>query len=178
MNNNSIWIFSAGFLTGAVIGVFGYKRYLDKQEEDELTERTEEIDEDKENVISNTSDSDKVLYSEILKKSGYEKSEANFDNRIYPISLLEFSNLYDHEYDKIDLIYFEGDGVITDDMCERIENPQDIIGSGFERYIHESDDDTAYIRNENRKCDYEIVLDLRSYSEVKKLMPKTEWEEQ
>lgn len=82
---------------------------------------------------------------------------------IHPSEYGEFE-----EYELVSLTYYQADDVLTDDMDEIIDDTDDIVGADFRSHFGECEDDpdTVYIRNDQRKCDYEILLDMRAYSDV------------
>lgn len=61
--------------------------------------------------------------------------------------------------------YFE-DGVVTDEMNSIVEDVDEAIGSDFFKHFGEYEDDTVYVRNDTRHCDYEILRDYREYADV------------
>lgn len=77
------------------------------------------------------------------------------------------------EYELVSLTYYQGDDILTDDMDEIIDDADDIVGDDFKSHFGEREDDpdTVYIRNDERKSDYEIVLDVRAYSKVFRVGP-------
>lgn len=77
------------------------------------------------------------------------------------------------EYELLSLTYYEGDNVLTDDMDEIIDDADDIVGCDFSSHFgeREEDPDSVYIRNDRLKCDYEILLDVRAYSDVFRVGP-------
>ena len=45
------------------------------------------------------------------------------------------------------------------------------VGNDFQTHFGEYEDDSVFIRNPARKCDYEILLDYRKYADILKLKP-------
>lgn len=83
----------------------------------------------------------------------------------YVISPDEFGDLY--EYEKVYLTFF-ADGAVADgeyDILTREEIDESI---GFDSLTHfgEYEDDLVYVRNDMKRCDYEITKDNRNYSEL------------
>lgn len=70
-------------------------------------------------------------------------------------------------YDVISLTYY-ADGVLTDDYDEIVENPDDVVGPDFAEHFGEYEDDSVFVRNDRLKADYEILYDMRKYSELNK----------
>ena len=76
----------------------------------------------------------------------------------------------DEEYEQISLTYY-ADGVLADENDEVIEDVEDAVGIDSLNHFGEYEDDSVFVRNDARKCDYEILLDQRTYSEVVEDMP-------
>ena len=76
----------------------------------------------------------------------------------------------DEEYEQISLTYY-ADGVLADENDEVIEDVEDAVGIDPLNHFGEYEDDSVFVRNDARKCDYEILLDQRTYSEVVEDMP-------
>lgn len=112
-------------------------------------------------------------YAAILDKEGYiseEDSQVNNDKPyiISPDSFGEFN-----EYEIISLTYYS-DQVLADENDEKIEDVESIVGYESLAHFGEYEDDAVFVRNDRLKCDYEILMDNRLYSEVKKTGPHQE----
>ena len=83
----------------------------------------------------------------------------------YVISPDEFGA--NEKYECLTLTYY-ADGVLTDDADDIIYNVEAVIGTeALNSFgVYENDDDSVYVRNEARKCDYEILRDPREYSDI------------
>lgn len=193
MSNRSL--FSLGFIIGAVSGAT-VAWYLLKDKYETLAQ--EEIDSVKEvfarreqemkdetvkrNVAEGIKDSDRTKpdlkeYAEQLKKNGYTRySDLSADDegvsdkqtKPYVIPPEQFGD--DENYDQISLTYY-ADGVLADENDEVIEDVEDAVGIDSLNHFGEYEDDSVFVRNDARKCDYEILLDQRTYSEVVEDMP-------
>ena len=134
----------------------------DESEEEEFEQSPEEdfTEEEKEEYVNLTSN-----YTNYATKSVVEE-EPNVeitDCEPYVISPVE---LGDCDYDVIDLIYYEGDNTLTDEEDEIIDDVGDLIGWESLEHFGEYEDDSVCVRNDVRKVDYEVLLDVRKYSEV------------
>ncbi len=116
-------------------------------------------------------------YAERIQKEGYtnysdvasEKKEIKkAENKPYVISPEEFGEF--EEYEKISLTYYSNN-ILADENDEVIEDVEGTVGVDSLTHFGEYEDDSVFVRNDARKCDYEILLDQRSYSEVIKQMP-------
>lgn len=193
MSNRSL--FSLGFIIGAASGAT-VAWYLLKDKYETLAQ--EEIDSVKEvfarreqemkdetvkrNVAEGIKDSDRTKpdlkeYAEQLKKNGYTRySDLSADDegvsdkqtKPYVIPPEQFGD--DENYDQISLTYY-ADGVLADENDEVIDDVEETVGIESLNHFGEYDDDSVFVRNDTRKCDYEILLDQRTYSEVAEEMP-------
>lgn len=183
---NSKVAFIIGSVVGVGIGVAGtYSCFKDKYEklaEEDFNSRRV-FDEDKkdepvEPVVEKTADSRTVdkpsiaEYAAILQKEGYvnysdmqdkkQKQEIAVD-RPYVIQPSDFGEFDD--YEKISLTY-TADGVLLDDMNEIVDDIEETVGEDSLEHFGEYEDDSVYVRNDAKKCDYEILLDQRNYQEI------------
>lgn len=125
---------------------------------------------EKEPFVVNTP-SDYSKYGKIIKNEGYlseseRKEETAMSDVPYVISPDEFGEFAD--YDTISLTYYV-DGVLTDEMEEIIEDIDELVGLHSLNHFGEYEDDAVFVRNDERRCDYEILLDQRNYSDVVKM---------
>lgn len=91
-----------------------------------------------------------------------EKEEAVPEKHPYVISPEEFGEFDD--YEEISLTYY-ADGVLADDNDEIIDHVENIVGDAL-HHFGEYEDDSVFVRCDERKCDYEILLDQRAFLEV------------
>lgn len=101
--------------------------------------------------------------------SAVEESENQEVDKPYVISPGEFGELGD-EYTRISLSYYT-DGILADENDEIIEDVDEIVGEDFADHFGEYEPDSVFVRNDRLKCDYEILIDQRNYSEVVKSKP-------
>jgi hypothetical protein len=127
-----------------------------------------------------------VEYAAKLRKQGYTNysntdslsedsnvSEEEVDENMinykpYVISPDEFGEFDD--YETISLTYY-ADQVLADDDDELIEDIEETVGFESLNAFGEYEDDAVFVRNDRFKCDYEILLDQRKYSDVIKRRP-------
>ncbi len=81
----------------------------------------------------------------------------------YVIPPEEFGDI--EEYDKVELTFY-ADQILADDMDEPVENVEQTIGFDSLNHFGEYEDDSVFVRNDRTKCDYEILLDERTYPEA------------
>ena len=68
-------------------------------------------------------------------------------------------------YDTRTFTYY-ADGVLTDEDDEVIRNVDDLVGSDFPSHFGDYEEDSVFVRNNEEKTDYEILRDLRRFSDV------------
>ncbi len=109
---------------------------------------------------------DLVQYAAMVRKYGgivgEEKEAVMKDKYPYVIPPEEFGDFED--YERISLTYY-ADGVLADDNNEVVDDVEDIVGDALDHF-GEYEDDSVFVRCDERKCDYEILLDQRTFSEV------------
>ena len=121
-------------------------------------------------------DVDFKKYASIIQKEGYtdysrsveEKKGEAFVEKPYVISPDEFGEF--EEYEKISLTYY-ADEVLADENDEEVDDVDEIVGEESLNHFGEYEDDSVFVRNDRLKCDYEILLDQRNYSDVAKTRP-------
>lgn len=188
---NSKVSFILGTIIGAGIGVAGtYSYFKDKYEklaEKDFNSRRvfdeDKKDESEEPVAEKTADSRTVdkpsiaEYAARLQKEGYvnysdmqdkkQKQEIGVD-KPYVIQPSDFGEFDD--YEKISLTY-TADGVLLDDMNEIVDDIEETVGEDSLEHFGEYEDDSVYVRNDAKKCDYEILLDQRNYQDIFETQP-------
>lgn len=119
--------------------------------------------------------SEREAYSRLVKDSGYkpnqtdtnQNSEEDDDmDKPYVISPEEFDEI--DEYETVSLTYYEGDGVLVDDVNEPFDEDEieEYVVPDFAEHFGEYEDDSVFVRNDFMKTDFEILKDQRSYSEI------------
>ena len=169
MNNirmNKVFIFAVGFISGYVTTYL-----VMRKKESEKTYFTQDELDYIENDIAVTNETRKQFrdtYDNILNKEGYvnnEETEKEDDNltKPYVIAPDEFGDDYETET----LTYY-ADGILEDEFGEVIDDDEieEMIGKESLDHFGEYEQDTVYVRNDNKRIDYEILRDLSSYSEV------------
>ena len=109
-------------------------------------------------------------YSELVDNLGYTKSkneegDEEMPNRPYIISPEEFREI--DNYEAITLTHYS-DGVLVDEEGEPIEEKEIdyLVGLDYAEHFGEYEDDSVFVRNDETKSDYEILRDLRNYSDI------------
>jgi hypothetical protein len=117
-------------------------------------------------------------YEDIIESSGYSKysdisknkTKAKHEDveRPYIIRPEEFGDI--DGYELISLTHYS-DGVLTDDDDQRMTDEEvgEVVGADYAEHFGEYEDDSVFVRNDKLKCDYEILLDQRKYSELRNI---------
>lgn len=107
-------------------------------------------------------------YDEVLKKktveNGDDKVKFSFgDAKPYTIPPDEFGEADGYG---LETLTYYADGVLTDDWGNIIENVDELVGEDSLKTFGEYEDDSVFVRNDNFKCEYEILLDNQKYSDI------------
>lgn len=86
----------------------------------------------------------------------------------YVISPKEFGEM--DGYTQISLTYFEDDDILSDENGVIIDDPEEIVGDAL-NHFGEYEEDSVFVRSDPKRCDYEILKDLRSYAEFRSTLP-------
>lgn len=112
-------------------------------------------------------------YTKMVQGFGYaptedgEKEESVKNGKPHVISPEDFGEFED--YGRISLTLYS-DGVLADENDEQIFDIEDTVGDAPDHF-GEYEDDSVFVRNDERKCDYEILLDERAYTDVVRNRP-------
>lgn len=68
------------------------------------------------------------------------------------------------DYDQVTLYYY-ADDVLADDMDNAVEDVEDIVGSYALTTFGQYEDDAVHVRNDRKRCYYEILRSDCAYSE-------------
>lgn len=188
--------FVAGVTIGSVATWFAVKKKYEKIAQDEIDSvkevfarkefdsQVKEMTKAGEEVVKGLNDGirqaaeqakdkpDLVQYATMVQKYGGtigEEKEAHMKEKFpYVISPEEFGEFED--YEKISLTYYS-DGVLADENNEVVDDVEDIVGDALDHF-GEYEDDSVFVRCDERKCDYEILMDQRTFSEVAENNPR------
>lgn len=114
-----------------------------------------------------------MKYYDELEKRKYGKTNPPKE-KSYVITPEEFGTL--DGYDEESLVYYKGDNVLAYESGKSItfKEMEEMVGAESLNHFGEYEDDSVYVRNNINKCDYEILMDLRKYSDVKAILPMEE----
>ena len=183
------------FSAGAAVGGFvawkilekKYKEIADEKIESvkevygkKYGENKENIDENKTNMDADISKTDvensKKVGAETLTKVvsdlGYTKYSTPDDQKGETVKkcnayVIPPESFDEEGYKTVSLVYY-ADKVLAYESGKVIKNPDELIGAGSLLTFGEYEDDSVFVRNDDLKTDYEILLDERTYSSVYK----------
>lgn len=170
------------FAVGAAIGSAATWFILDKKYEKMVKEEAESIKEElqrKYDIQNGSEEKPEVeegepreklsdlakTYAELIKKNKYseDNTEVSRAKGPYVISPDEYGEIDDYEL--VSLTYY-ADKILADDNDDIIENVDELIGLASLETFGEYEEDSVFVRNDELEKDFEILLDVRSYSEV------------
>lgn len=121
----------------------------------------------------------KEMAAKIAEEQGYakafdsiaeneKKGGHSMKNKPYVISPDEFDELEGYA---VESLTYYADKVLTDEDDNPINNIDELIGKKSLETFGQYEDDSVFVRNDDLKIDFEILLDLRKYSDVKNRPP-------
>ena len=143
------------------------REYYRKRDGD--TEAPNSVDEDVHfsdlvRAESQKSDYDICTYESLTKAyTGQEGGSEEMRDTPYVITPEEFAS--DDEYQSESLTLYAC-GTLTDDFDNPIEDIPAMVGDALDHF-GEYEDDSVFVRNDQYKCNYEILKDVRTFEEVK-----------
>lgn len=95
--------------------------------------------------------------------SDVEGSFSETDGGIFEIDCDTF--MHDHSNEKVRLVYFRGDRIMSEENGTVITNPAMLVGGQWESCVGNYADRTAFIRNPRLVTDYEIYVEDGLYED-------------
>lgn len=176
--NKVLW-FAAGVAVGALATNHFFKTKYERlyQQDVESVKRAFSMPQQSEPVegdTETTSTPEEVqTYHDIISKQGYSTTSDIPDDSIgkevkgvskpYVIPPADFDT--EDGYDVISLTYY-ADGVLTDEQNNPIEDVDRLVGRDSLTHFGEYEEDAVHVRNDEMRCDFEILRDLSKYSDV------------
>lgn len=161
--------FLLGCATGAfLMWLFTRRKANDEEiyEDEDYIEEKIPVEEPVKAFENNNVTKDITSFSEVLKDNNYKAQSVDYRrHRVkdipYVIPPAEFGELTG--YEQVSLT-FHSDDVLTDDLGELVDDDiGELIGEDFSTHFGEYEEDSVYIRNDSKRCDYEILRDLDPY---------------
>ena len=184
------------FATGAAIGsVVTWKLVKDKyaqiaQEEidsvkEVFSRRESGTPKKEEDTEESTDEEERLLWGEediqeaedlaascgYFNYSGLEMKKAEDKIKPYVIAPEEYGEKDDYE---IETLYCFECGTLTNNLNEPVDDVENLVGKDFRDHIGDYEDDCVHIRNDELKTDFEILQDMRRYSDLGTTIPYME----
>lgn len=121
-------------------------------EDSDIHEEKNNIDKMEELAIANKY----VTHDKVIKKEETDMNEP------YVISPDDFD---ENGYEIVSLTYY-ADDVLTDEHDNVIRNRDKLIGKGSLTKFGEYEEDSVFVRDDERKIDYKILADTRNYHDL------------
>ena len=178
---SNVLVFTAGATIGAVVAWKYFKskyEFIEEYETDSVDEEEEDAAEDESEDTSDDIPAEVVShfnnkpplkeYVKMVKQLSYntEAEETEDEDDVYAPYIIrpeEYGEI--HAYETLSLNYY-ADGVLTDELDNRIEDVESMVPEDFAKHFGEFEDYAVFVRNDERKCDYEILRDLRNFADV------------
>lgn len=154
------------FLIGAALGTIAARHYAKrmKVESDDICEEDYNYVESNDVLEPSASETDTAKdisdVQRIIEQEEYVRKPREDPYIIYPE---EFGAV--PGYETVSLNYFS-DNVLADEDDVIVDDIDNTVGVHSLNHFGEYADDSVYVRNERKKCDYEILRDVRRYADV------------
>lgn len=172
--NDKAKIFLA-FIAGAGTGAFVAWKMLEKKykqiADDEIASVKDVYNRKLQKKAEEEKSVNKENYGVVVDTLGYNKESKEKeeerdmveDAKVYVIPPENFGET---GLDTVSLTYY-ADKVLAYDLDNKvIKNVDEIVGRNSLETFGEYEDDSVFVRNENLNTDFEILLDMRKYSDV------------
>lgn len=136
--------------------------YNKRIHEANISDTKPEVVEDKNDIQTNKESEDINEYKKlasVYKNDEKEKGGEAMANEPYVIKPEEFG---DSDYDLVSLNYY-ADKVLVDEDDNPIEDIDYLVGEDSLKHFGEYEDDSVFVRNDNLKTDFEILLVEEKY---------------
>lgn len=185
MNNTvtNIIMFAAGAVVASAVTWKLTKTKYERIAQEEIdsvkevfSKKIQKEDEKAEEPDVKTGDTEYDEFIDRINECGYtyaveanilKKGEPGKMDRPYVIPPEEFGET---DYETVSLTYY-ADKILTDDMDELVEDVDAMVGYESLTHFGEYEEDSVFVRNDRLETDYEILLDTRNFSDVKKRTP-------
>lgn len=177
----NVLLFAAGALIGSAVTYKFVEKKFKKIADEEIAsvkemykKKVEKTDDDLPETIKNPTTPRTMMIKEafdICKDNGYlnknEKKEKEAEDMTNPY-VISPEDFDENGYDTLTLIYYadevladEADNIIEEDEIENL-----ICIEALSSFGDYGEDDSVYVRNDDRELDIEILLDSRKFSEI------------
>ena len=181
----ALFIFAAGAAVGSAVTWKLLKTKYEQIAQEEIDsvkeaffgslDSCENVEDDEDSTDEEEPEPETTMkYAAILQREQYTEVSEDPDEVVtvddpYVISPDEFG---EKGYEEISLTYYS-DGVLADENDDIVEDVDKYVGYESLSHFGEYEDDSVFVRNDRLEVDYEILLDLRKYSDILKHRPRT-----
>lgn len=164
------------FIAGAGIGVAATWQFFKKKYKQIADEEIESVKQhfprkevtapsSEEKPVISENEAEKQEHKELVEDLGYNHSEdkTSTDSQIYVIPPESVGERDD--YDIVSMTYY-ADDILTDEFDRAVVDIDGTVGYDALKRFGEYEDDAVHVRNEVLKTDFEILRDMRTYSEA------------
>lgn len=179
----NVFIFLIGMVAGSAITGVILKKEYEKRVYNE-TEELRDFYRNRQGGPDQTEDSTEV---ESESKSEPEPEDSEEPDNDYEAALKHYIKdgektmkqpciISPDEYGELDdyklrsLVYY-ADEILADDAGCPVDNIAELIGENALNHFGDYEEDSVFVRNYELQCDFEILLDLRTYAEAMKVPP-------
>ena len=113
---------------------------------------------------ANTKNDKVPSYQHIVEDMGYA-SESEEEEGVGNVHVIPPESYGELGYEEVSLTYYADDVLAYDDDSV-IGDVNKVVGKGSLNTFGEYEDDSVFVRDDNKKIDYEILRDMRRYSDV------------
>lgn len=113
---------------------------------------------------ANTKNDKVPSYQHIVEGMGYA-SESEEEEGVGNMHVIPPESYGELGYEEVSLTYYADDVLAYDDDSV-IRDVNKVVGKGSLNTFGEYEDDSVFVRDDDKKIDYEILRDMRRYSDV------------
>lgn len=113
---------------------------------------------------ANTKNDKVPSYQHIVEDMGYA-SESEEEEGVGNMHVIPPESYGELGYEEVSLTYYADDVLAYDDDSV-IRDVNKVVGKGSLNTFGEYEDDSVFVRDDDKKIDYEILRDMRRYSDV------------
>ena len=113
---------------------------------------------------ANTKNDKVPSYQHIVENMGYA-SESEEEEGVGNVHVIPPESYGELGYEEVSLTYYADDVLAYDDDSV-IRDVNKVVGKGSLNTFGEYEDDSVFVRDDDKKIDYEILRDMRRYSDV------------
>ena len=178
---NKVFIFAAGAVIGSAVTWKIIKTKYEQIANEEIESVKERFrnrenaaedgaSDEEENVDNSLKDRDLSSYESIINENSYRnystpkgsENEVKEEEEVDGPYVIPPEEYDENDYETESLTYY-ADGVLTDIYDNIIEDVEGTVGKDSLTHFGEFEDDSVFVRNDERKTDYEILLDSDKY---------------